>query len=237
MNATILLVEDEPVTQQLIAANLERAGHRVVKSSSVREARAALSERLPALAVVDWMLPETTGVSFVKQLRSEERTREIPIIMLTGRGDELDKVTGLEAGADDYLTKPFSPRELIARVKAVMRRQVPQHCDEVVELRPLRLDPVAHRLTVCGERVDLGATEFRLLHFFMTHPNRVFTRAQLLDKVWGDHVYVEERTLDVHVRRLRQMLDPYGQKGLIETERGLGYRFRSSLDGAALRSQ
>ena len=230
MSGVILVVEDEAVTQQLIAANLERAGHMVLRSSSVSEARAALRDVLPAMIVVDWILPETTGVNFVRHLRSDERTRDIPIIMLTGRSDEADKVTGLEAGADDYITKPFSPRELIARVKAVMRRQAPQHSDDSVEIAGLRLDPVAHRITVGGNRLALGATEFRLLHFLMTHPDRVFTRAQLLDKVWGDHVYLEERTLDVHIRRLRQTLEPSGHKDLIETERGVGYRFRSSLN-------
>lgn len=230
MGATIMVVEDEPVVRQLIAVNLERAGHKVLRSGSVPEARESLQASLPALAVVDWGLPEMTGLSFVRQLRSDERTRGIAIIMLTARDDEFDRVTALDSGADDYITKPFSPPELIARVNAVMRRQAPQHCDEVVEVAGLRLDPVAHRITIGASRLALGATEFRLLHFLMTHPNRVFTRAQLLDRVWGDNVYVEERTLDVHVRRLRQALDPFGRKELIETERGVGYRFRNSLD-------
>src|SRR3954447_10819018 len=229
MSGAILVVEDEPIAQKLIAVNLERAGHRVMPAASVPEAKAAIREVLPDMILLDWILPDTTGVNFARQLRNEERTRDIPIIMLTGRSDETDKVTGLEAGADDYITKPFSPRELIARVKAVMRRRAPLASDDVVEIAGLRLDPAAHRITGCGIKIDLGATEFRLLHFFMTHPDRVFSRAQLLDKVWGDHVFVEERTLDVHIRRLRQALQPSGHKDLIETERGIGYCFRSSL--------
>ncbi len=229
MSGAILVVEDEPVAQKLIAVNLERAGHRVTRAASVPEARAAMREALPDMILLDWILPDTTGVNFARQLRSEERTRDIPIIMLTGRGEETDKVTGLEAGADDYITKPFSPRELVARVKAVMRRRAPLASDETVEIAGLSLDPAAHRITGGGMRIELGATEFRLLHFFMTHPDRVFTRAQLLDKVWGDHVFVEERTLDVHIRRLRQALQPSGHADLIETERGIGYCFRASL--------
>ncbi|MEO8135336.1 MAG: phosphate regulon transcriptional regulator PhoB [Betaproteobacteria bacterium] len=229
MSGAILVVDDEPVARKLIAINLERAGHRVMSAGSVPEARSAIREVLPDMILLDWILPDITGVNFARQLRNEERTRDIPIIMLTGRSDETDKVTGLEAGADDYITKPFSPRELIARVKAVMRRRAPLASDDVVEIAGLRLDPAAHRITGCGARIDLGATEFRLLHFFMTHPDRVFSRAQLLDKVWGDHVFVEERTLDVHIRRLRQALRPSGHKDMIETERGIGYCFRSTL--------
>ena len=229
MSGSILVVEDEPISERLITVNLERAGHRVTRAASVPEARVALRDILPDMILLDWILPDTTGVTFTRQLRNDTRTREIPIIMLTTCSEESDKVTGLEAGADDYITKPFSPRELIARVKAVMRRRAPLASEEVVEIAGLRLDPAAHRITGGGQRIDLGATEFRLLHFFMTHPDRVFTRAQLLDKVWGDHVFVEERTLDVHIRRLRQALHPSGHKELIETERGIGYRFRSSL--------
>ncbi len=229
MSGAILVVEDEPIAQKLITVNLERAGHRVVSASSVPEARNAIREILPDMILLDWILPDTTGVNFARQLRNETRTRDIPIIMLTGRADETDKVTGLEAGADDYITKPFSPRELLARVKAVMRRRAPLASDDIVEIAGLRLDPAAHRITGRGLKIDLGATEFRLLHFFMTHPDRVFSRAQLLDKVWGDHVFVEERTLDVHIRRLRQALQPSGHKDMIETERGIGYCFRSSL--------
>ncbi len=209
----ILVVEDEPITQKLIAVNLERAGHKVMRAGSVPEAVAAIREVLPDLVLLDWILPNATGVSFARQLR-------------TDRTQETDKVTGLEAGADDYMTKPFSPRELLARIKAVIRRRAPLLSDEVVEIAGLRLDPAAHRITGNGQKIDLKATEFRLLHFFMTHPDRIYSRAQLLDEVWGDHVFVEERTVDVHIRRVRQVLAPSGHEGLIETVRGMGYRFR-----------
>ena len=229
MSGAILVVEDEPVTQELIAANLERAGHRVTRAASVPEAAAAMREVLPDLVLLDWILPDVTGVSFARRLRTDQRTRDIPIIMLTGRSQETDKVTGLEAGADDYITKPFSPRELLARVKAVIRRRAPLLSEEVVEIAGLRLDPAAHRITGSGEKIELGATEFRMLHFFMLHPDWVYSRAQLLDEVWGDHVFVEERTVDVHIRRLRQALQPTGHAGLLETVRGMGYRFRRNL--------
>jgi two-component system phosphate regulon response regulator PhoB len=178
------------------------------------------------MVLLDWVLAEGTGVGFLRQLRTDRRTRELPVIMLTGRGMEADKVTGLEAGADDYITKPFSHRELLARIKAVIRRRAPLLCDDVVEIGGLRLDPAAHLVTAGGAPLDLWATEFRLLHFFMTHPERVYSRAQLLDEVWGDHVFVEERTVDVHIRRLRQALQPGGHDRLIETVRGTGYRLR-----------
>ncbi len=229
MSGSILVVEDEPVTQKLLAANLERAGHEVLRAASVPEAQAALHKALPDLVLLDWTLPETTGVSFARQLRADQRTREIPIIMLTGRSHETDKVTGLEAGADDYITKPFSASELIARIRAVMRRRLPLLNEDVIEIDGLRLDPTAHWITGGGVKIELGATEFRLLHFFMARPDRVLTRGQLLDKVWGDHVFVEERTVDAHIRRLRQSLQPSGHQSLIETVRGIGYRFRRSL--------
>jgi two-component system phosphate regulon response regulator PhoB len=168
-------------------------------------------------------------MTFLRRLRTDQRTREIPIIMLTSRSDETDKVTGLEAGADDYLTKPFSARELLARIKAIIRRRAPLLSDEIVEIAGLSLDPAAHRVTAGGQRIDLWATEFRLLHFFMTHPDRVYSRGQLLDEVWGDHVFVEDRTVDVHIRRLRQALQPSGHDRHIETLRGTGYRFLRSL--------
>jgi two-component system, OmpR family, phosphate regulon response regulator PhoB len=229
MGGQILVVEDEPVTQKLITANLGRAGHKVSRAASVPEAEAIIRDALPDVVLLDWILPGATGVTFVRQLRTDRRTREIPIIMLTSRSDETDKVTGLEAGADDYLTKPFSSRELLARIKAIIRRRVPLLSDEIVEIAGLRLDPAAHRITAGGQRIDLWATEFRLLHFFMTHPERVYSRGQLLDEVWGDHVFVEDRTVDVHIRRLRQALQPSGHDGHIETLRGTGYRFLRSL--------
>jgi two-component system, OmpR family, phosphate regulon response regulator PhoB len=229
MSGAILVVEDEPVTQRLIAANLERAGHRVMRAASVSEATAAIREVVPDLVLLDWILPNATGVSFARQLRTDQRTRDVPIIMLTGRSQEIDKVTGLEAGADDYITKPFSTRELLARIKAVIRRRAPLLSDEIVEIAGLKLDPAAHRIAAGESRIELGATEFRLLHFFMTHPDRVYSRAQLLDDVWGDHVFVEERTVDVHIRRLRQSLSPSGHERLLETVRGTGYRFLRKL--------
>ena len=236
MNSAILVVEDEHVTQRLIAVNLERAGHKVRSASTVQEAEIAVREVLPDLVLLDWILPETTGVTFARQLRTDARTKDIPIIMLTSRMNETDKVTGLEAGADDYITKPFSPRELLARVKAVMRRRAPQLSDDVIDIAGLKIDPAARRISASGREIELGATELRMLHFFMTHPNRVYSRAQLLDEVWGDHVFVEERTVDVHVRRLRQVLAPTGHDKLIETVRGMGYSFRSRLDAPSMDS-
>ncbi|MGH8687047.1 MAG: phosphate regulon transcriptional regulator PhoB [Burkholderiales bacterium] len=226
MGGSILVVEDELVTQKMIAANLERAGHQVMRALSVPEAEAHIRETLPDLVLLDWVLPDTTGVAFIRRLRASARTRELPIIMLTGRSEETDKVTGLEAGADDYITKPFSHRELLARIKAVIRRRAPLLSDEVVESGGLSLDPALHRVSAGERTIELLATEFRMLHFFMTHAERVYSRAQLLDEVWGDHVFVEERTVDVHIRRLRQSLQPSGHDTLIETVRGTGYRFR-----------
>ena len=225
MSATILVVEDEPSIQELIAASLRLAGHRVLRADSAEEAIVRVSETLPDVVLLDWMLPGMNGLQYARRLRSEERTRDLPIIMLTARSDELDKVAGLEAGADDYLTKPFSPRELQARIKAVLRRRAPQMTEDCVEINGLRVDPVTHRVTGNGQALDLGPTEFRLLHFFMTHVERVHSRTQLLDRVWGDHVFVEERTVDVHIRRLRAALEATGHDRLIQTVRGSGYRF------------
>ncbi len=223
---SVLVVEDEPMTQRLITANLERAGHKVRGVTSVAEAQAFIREALPDVIVLDWILPNTSGVTLIRQLRTDQRTRNVPIIMLTGRSQEIDKVTGLEAGADDYVTKPFGAAELVARIKAVIRRRSPLLAEEVVEIDGLRLDPAALRITGGGQFIELGATEFRMLHFFMTHPNRVYSRSQLLDAVWGDNVFVEERTVDVHIRRLRQTLEPAGYGEYIETVRGVGYCFR-----------
>jgi len=180
---------------------------------------------LPDLILLDWMLPGASGVEIARKLRGDERTRQIPIIMLTARSEEQDKVQGLEAGADDYITKPFSPREMLARIKAVLRRRAPQMTDDAVEGKGLRLDPATHRVQGNGDTIDLGPTEFRLLHFFMTHAERVHSRTQLLDQVWGDHIFVEERTVDVHIRRLRSALEATGHDALIQTVRGTGYRF------------
>lgn len=225
MAATILLVEDEPAIQELIAFNLEQAGHHVLRAGSAEDALDIINQALPDLILLDWMLPGMSGVEFARRLRASTRTGKIPLIMLTARSDEDDLVAGLQNGADDYITKPFSPRELQARIQALLRRRVPQISDEQVEIDSLRLDPVAHRVTVNAQPVNLGPTEFRLLHFLMTHPERVYSRTQLLDQVWGDHVFVEERTVDVHIRRLRSALEPTRHDQLIQTVRGTGYRF------------
>jgi two-component system phosphate regulon response regulator PhoB len=228
MPLNVMIVEDEAAIQELIAVNLESAGHHVLRVADAEQALAMIRQTLPDLVLLDWMLPGQSGLAIARHLRANERTRTIPIIMLTAKSAEQDKITGLEAGADDYVTKPFSPRELLARIKAVMRRRAPQMTDDVVEVRGLRLDPVAHRVGGNGLALALGPTEFRLLHFFMTHAERVHTRAQLLDQVWGDHVFVEERTVDVHIRRLRKALEASGHDALIETVRGTGYRFTAT---------
>jgi two-component system phosphate regulon response regulator PhoB len=235
MPATILLVEDEPAIQELIAANLMRAGHHVVRAGDAETAQRIVRDALPDLILLDWMLPGMSGVEFAKRLRGEERTRSIPLIMLTARGEETDKVLGLESGADDYITKPFSPRELVARIKAVLRRRAPETTEDAVDLGGLRLDPATHRLAAGETPITLGPTEFRLLHFLMTHPERVHSRAQLLDQVWGDHVFVEERTVDVHIRRLRCALEPSGHDSLVQTVRGSGYRFSTQQEAASVR--
>jgi two-component system phosphate regulon response regulator PhoB len=225
MSATVLVVEDEPQIQELVAVNLEHFGHKVLRAASAEEAEAAIRHALPDVLVLDWMLPGESGLAFARRLRADERTRELPIVMLTARAMEQDKISGLDAGADDYLTKPFSPKELAARIKAVLRRRAPQLSGDVIETDGLRLDPATRRVTAKEHRVELSPAEFRLLHFLMTHPGRVYTRAQLLDLVWGDHVFIEERTVDVHIRRLRKALAPSGYDRLIETVRGSGYAF------------
>jgi two-component system, OmpR family, phosphate regulon response regulator PhoB len=224
MTANILLVEDEPAIQELIAANLQHAGHHVIRAGDAERALGIVKHALPDLLLIDWMLPGMSGISLARQLRREERTRDIPIILLTARGSEADKIAGFEAGADDYVTKPFSPRELLARIRAVLRRRSPQLTDDPVELAGLRLDPGTHRVSGDGQPLTLGPSEFKLLHFLMTHAERVHSRAQLLDQVWGDHVFLEERTVDVHIRRLRKALEPTRHDRLIETVRGSGYR-------------
>src|SRR6267142_7026296 len=216
MSATVLVVEDEPQIQELVAINLEHLGHRVLRASTAEEAEAAIRAALPDVVVLDWMLPGESGLAFARRLRSDTRTRELPILMLTARAMEQDKLSGLEAGADDYLTKPFSPKELAARIKAVLRRRAPQLSGDAVEVEGLRLDPANHRVSVGGTRLSLSPAEFRLLHFLLTHQGRVYSRAQLLDQVWGDHVYIEERTVDVHIRRLRKALEPSGHDKLID---------------------
>ena len=228
MAATILVVEDEPAIQELIAYNLRQAGHQPLRADNAEQAMNLVQNALPDLVLLDWMLPGQSGIDFARRLRTDKRTRTVPIIMLTARSDEQDKLTGLDTGADDYITKPFSPRELNARIKAVLRRRAPQMTDDTVQLGGLKLDPASHRISGNGEPVILGPTEFRLLHFLMTHPERVHSRTQLLDQVWGDHVFVEERTVDVHIRRLRKALEPTELDRLVQTVRGTGYRFSAT---------
>ncbi len=230
----VLVVEDESAIAELIALNLRHAGYEVVIATTADQAQEEVDSVLPDLVLLDWMLPGQSGLMLARRWRSETRTRELPIVMLTARADEQDKVTGLDAGADDYLTKPFSTNELMARIRAVLRRKAPEALDAAVEVAGLRLDPATRRVTrhVPGRgdvEVKVGPTEFRLLHFFMTHPERVHSRAQLLDRVWGDHVFIEERTVDVHVKRLREALSPAACSQLIETVRGAGYRLTQQL--------
>ena len=229
----VLVVEDEPAIAELISINLRHAGYEVTIAGDAEQAQVALDGVLPDLAVLDWMLPGQSGLALAKRWRSQARTRELPIIMLTARAEEADKIAGLDAGADDYLVKPFSPNELLARIRAVLRRKAPEALDTAVELGLLRLDPATHRVTSGGVEVKVGPTEFRLLHFFMTHPERVHSRAQLLDRVWGDHVFIEERTVDVHVKRLRETLAPVNCAQMIETVRGAGYRLAQQLHTAS----
>jgi two-component system phosphate regulon response regulator PhoB len=225
MAANILLVEDEPGIQELLKLNLGQAGHQVTATDDAEGALQYLKSTLPDVILLDWMLPGMSGIDLCRRLRADKRYQPVPIIMLTARGEEQDRVAGLDTGADDYITKPFSPRELVSRIRAVLRRRAPQMTEEPVESIGLRLDPVSHRVTGNGKPLDLGPTEFRLLHFFMTHPERVYSRSQLLDQVWGDDVFVEERTVDVHIRRLRLALEVSGHEGLVQTVRGSGYRF------------
>lgn len=232
MTANILVVEDELAIQELIALNLKKAGYLVLCADSVEQAIRMSNSVLPDLVLLDWMLPGMSGLEFARQLRREDRTKEIPIIMLTARTQESDKISGLDAGADDYITKPFSPRELLARIKAVLRRRLPEMSDEIIEIGGLKLDPITHRVTAQNgdghpkpSILSLGPTEFRLLHFLMAYKERVHSRTQLLNRIWGDHVFIEDRTVDVHIRRLRKILESVGKDYLVQTVRGTGYRF------------
>jgi two-component system, OmpR family, phosphate regulon response regulator PhoB len=220
----ILIVEDEPAIAELIAINLRHAGFEVTIAGDAEQAQASLDQVLPHLVILDWMLPGTSGHSLARQWRAAPRTRELPIIMLTARAEEADKVSGLDAGADDYLTKPFSINELLARIRALLRRRSPSALDAVVEVGALSLNPATRRVVGHGREVKIGATEFKLLHFLMAHPERVHSRSQLLDRVWGDHVFIEERTVDVHIKRLRETLAAVECQHMIETVRGAGYR-------------
>jgi two-component system phosphate regulon response regulator PhoB len=225
MPANILVVEDEPAIQELLTLNLQQAGHNPLRAMSVEQAQLLMRETQPDLIILDWMLPGMSGIEFARRLKSDAASKAIPIIMLTAKGEEVDKVRGLEVGADDYVTKPFSPRELLARIKAVLRRRAPQMTDDPIEVGGLRVDPITHRVTGNGTAIELGPTEFRLLHYLMSNPERVHSRSHVLDKVWGDRVYVEDRTVDVHIRRLRKALESSGHEEMIQTVRGVGYRF------------
>jgi len=224
MTPKILVVEDEAPIRQMMAMALNKAGYAVYEAEDARSARQQFTDELPDLMIVDWMLPGESGIELVKSIKSEKLTGEIPVIMVTARAEEDDRVRGLEVGADDYVCKPFSPKELIARIKAVLRRTTPQLSDEPVEINGLRIEPDSHRVFANDKPLELGPTEFRILHFFVTHPERVYSRGQILDFVWGNNVYIEERTVDVHIRRLRKALTEEFN-GFIQTVRGAGYRF------------
>lgn len=225
MSMRILVVDDEPAIRDMLSFSLGQFGYEVVSAEDVRAARHLLADRLPDLILLDWMMPEVSGPEFARTLKKDEATRHIPIIMLTARDDEADKVRGLEIGADDYITKPFSTRELFARIKAVMRRIAPHAEEDQIEFHGLSIDKAGHRVAAGEQLLELGPTEFKLLLFFVTHPERVYTRSQLLDHVWGSGVYIEDRTVDVHIRRLRKALEPAQLENYVQTVRGTGYRF------------
>lgn len=230
MNAKrILLVEDEQPIREMVVFALTNAGYEVEEAADARQAQARIAERLPDLILLDWMLPGISGIDYARRLKKDDLTRELPIIMLTARAEEEDKVQGLESGADDYMTKPFSPREMVARIRAVLRRGGPAAEDEMLCANGLTLDLASHRVSASETLLEMGPTEYRLLEFFMSHPERVYSRGQLLDRVWGSNVYVEERTVDVHIRRLRKVLEPHGYDALVQTVRGAGYRFSTRI--------
>jgi len=225
MSRRILVVEDEAPIREMLCFVLEQKGYHAVEAEDYDSAVTKLSEPFPDLVLLDWMLPGGSGINFIKHMKREELTRNIPVVMLTARGEEEDKVRGLEVGADDYITKPFSPKELVARLKAVIRRVTPTALEDVIDVQGLKLDPVSHRVMANDQPLEMGPTEFKMLHFFMTHQERVYSREQLLNNVWGTNVYVEDRTVDVHIRRLRKGLEGAGHDRLVQTVRGAGYRF------------
>jgi two-component system, OmpR family, phosphate regulon response regulator PhoB len=221
----VLVVDDESDIREVIRFALQGAGFRVLEAGHADEARKLLASECPDLVLLDWMLPGRSGLELAQQLKQSAATRSVPIIMVSAKGEEEDRIRGLDTGADDYIAKPFSPREMVARVKAVLRRVKPDELGDDIEIAGLRIDNVSHRVTADGKPVDVAPTEYRLLHFFMTHADRAFSRSQLLDRVWGDQVYVEERTVDVHVRRLRKALEVTKHDYMLQTVRGVGYRF------------
>lgn len=225
MSRRVLVVEDEAPIREMLCFVLEQKGYQTIEAEDYDIAVKKLSEPYPDLVLLDWMLPGGNGINFIKHMKREELTRNIPVVMLTARGEEEDKVRGLEVGADDYITKPFSPKELVARLKAVIRRVTPTAVEDVIDVQGLKLDPSSHRVTANGEPLDMGPTEFKMLHFFMTHQERVYSREQLLNHIWGTNVYVEDRTVDVHIRRLRKALEVAGHDKFVQTVRGAGYRF------------
>lgn len=226
---TILVVDDEPPIRDMLRVALEMAEYSVLEAGDAQQAHSLIVDKKPDLILLDWMLPGTSGIELARRLKRDEVTSEIPIIMLTAKGEEDNKVQGLEVGADDYITKPFSPRELVARLKAVLRRTDSMGVSEPIQVEGLCLDPISHRVTINDMPVQMGPTEYRLLEFFLTHQERVYTRNQLLDHVWGGNVYVEERTVDVHIRRLRKALSLEGHDRFIQTVRGAGYRFSNKV--------
>jgi two-component system phosphate regulon response regulator PhoB len=224
--ANVLIVDDEPDIREVMRFALESADFKTLEAGHADEARKSILANIPDLILLDWMLPGRSGLELAQQLKQNPKTRSIPIIMVSAKGDESDRVKGFDAGeVDDYVTKPFSPRELVSRVRAVLRRSLPDRLEGDIEVKNLSIDHTSHRVTANGKRLDIAPTEYRLLHFFMTHPDRAYSRSQLLDQVWGDQIYVEERTVDVHIRRLRKVLEPSGHDRLLQTVRGVGYRF------------
>lgn len=229
MSRKVLVVDDEAPIREMLVFVLEQNGFQAIEAEDYDSAISAMVEPYPDMVLLDWMLPGGSGIQIAKKFKQNEHTRQIPIIMLTARGEEEDKIRGLDAGADDYVTKPFSPKELIARIKAVMRRVTPTSNEQPIEFNGLKLEPISHRVMANEDALDMGPTEYKLLHFFMTHPERVYSREQLLDNVWGTNVYVEDRTVDVHIRRLRKAIGMHGHDAMIQTVRGAGYRFSTKL--------
>jgi two-component system, OmpR family, phosphate regulon response regulator PhoB len=226
----ILIVDDESAIRDMLRVALEMAEYNCIEASNAQDAHARIIDEKPDLILLDWMMPGTSGIELARRLKRDEVTADIPIIMLTAKGEEDNKIQGLEVGADDYITKPFSPRELVARLKAVLRRADPKISGQPIIVQGLCLDPASHRVTINNQSVDMGPTEYRLLEFFLTHQERAYTRGQLLDHVWGGNVYVEERTVDVHIRRLRKALTIDGHEDLVQTVRGTGYRFSTKIE-------